>query len=201
MIDASHVLSASGAGLVYFAPRLLQIGTGDPSCAPCDRSGIPAFDRWVVGAERGAWSAASTVALLGMAAGSWIDLAGRRDRGRSLLASVEAAGWAVAVTETAKAALARKRPVLYTPEATEAAGERSSQRSLPSAHAAGAFAVATSYWLTVGDERRVAKALALGAAVGVGVLRVVARRHFPSDVVAGAALGVGTAIVVHEIRF
>ncbi|MFQ6045835.1 MAG: phosphatase PAP2 family protein [Gemmatimonadales bacterium] len=194
-------MSWSAAGAVYFAPRLFHIGTGSGSCAPCDRSSIPGFDRWIVGAERPSWSAASTVGLLGLALGSWVDLAARDDGERSLLTSLEAAGWAVALAEAAKAAFQRERPVLYTADALQAAQQEGNRRSLPSGHTAAAFAVATSYWLVAGEDRRTAKAVALGTAVGVGVLRVVARRHFPSDVVAGAALGVGTAIVVHEIRF
>jgi membrane-associated phospholipid phosphatase len=32
-------------------------------------------------------------------------------------------------------------------------------------------------------------------------MRVAAGKHFPSDVVGGAALGVTSAVVVHAIRF
>ena len=42
---------------------------------------------------------------------------------------------------------------------------------------------------------------ALATAVSIGALRVAAAKHFPSDVVAGAALGVVSAVTVRAIRF
>lgn len=66
----------------------------------------------------------------------------------------------------------------------------SNNRSFPSGHTAWAFLGATavsrelghrSPWYTIG---------AYAAATGVGVSRVVDRRHFPTDVIAGAGIGV-----------
>ena len=42
---------------------------------------------------------------------------------------------------------------------------------------------------------------AMGAAATVGALRVVAGNHFPSDVLAGAGLGMVSSIAVYKIRF
>ena len=65
--------------------------------------------------------------------------------------------------------------------------------SFPSGHATMAFAVAVllALWYP-----RWAGAF-LGLAVLVGLSRVVLGSHFPSDVVAGALLGGGVALVVH----
>lgn len=41
---------------------------------------------------------------------------------------------------------------------------------------------------------------AAAAALGTGLLRVMADRHYASDVVVGAAVGVGTALLVYDLR-
>ncbi|MDH5550864.1 MAG: phosphatase PAP2 family protein, partial [Gemmatimonadota bacterium] len=75
------------------------------------------------------------------------------------------------------------------------------QRSMPSGHAAIAFATATSYWLNNPERGLAPKLAAVAAAVGISVLRVASAKHFPSDVVVGAVVGTGVALAVHTIRF
>ena len=65
--------------------------------------------------------------------------------------------------------------------------------SFPSGHAAASFAIATS--VTLSDGRLAAPALAWATAVSVA--RVWHGVHYPSDVLAGAVLGAGSATVVH----
>jgi membrane-associated phospholipid phosphatase len=94
---------------------------------------------------------------------------------------------------------------MYTEVAPEVADVVNNQRSMPSGHTSMAFALATSYWLsrrhlTNEDKPWMRWALMAGAA-GVGGLRVAAGKHHPSDVLIGAGVGVGTAIVCHEIKF
>jgi len=75
------------------------------------------------------------------------------------------------------------------------AGDPDNQRSFPSSHTTVAFAAATAYVVVSGREHlrhRTRTALLLyGGALATGVLRVEAGQHFPTDVVAGAALGSG----------
>ena len=203
-VPVGRVLSVAGSGVVFLAPHLLNVNEGPPECAPCDRDQLPWFDRWSVVPERGTSSVASTVILFGLAAGTWWDLS-RRGEGQgfaAVAASIEATSWALGVTELGKAVFARKRPVLYTDDAVEIIGARGVRRSMPSGHTAAAFALATSYLLQMrGRDANLPAWLVTATAAGVGVLRVVAGRHFPSDAVAGAAVGVVSAVVVHEIRF
>ncbi len=199
-VPANQYVSAAAGGVLYLVPKVFDVNEGPPDCAPCDRGDVPFFDRWAIATERDAWDVASTVVTLTLAGATWWDEV-RRPKGiHRLAASLEASSWAAGITGLAKVIIGRERPVLYTRDAVEAADVSGNQRSLPSGHTALAFALATSYWLSA-EDRATPHYLALVAAATVGAMRVAAGRHFPSDVVAGAAVGVGTAVVVHEIRF
>lgn len=67
--------------------------------------------------------------------------------------------------------------------------------SFPSGHAATSFAIATS--LTMSDRRWAVPSLAWAAAVSVS--RVWHGVHYPSDVLAGAVVGAGSALVVYAL--
>jgi membrane-associated phospholipid phosphatase len=116
----------------------------------------------------------------------------------------ESASWTAASAEWIKVLARRKRPVLYTSAAASAAGDRDSQESLPSGHAALAFSAATSYMVIAHRqhlEHGVRNSIILyAAAVGVSALRVAAGRHFPSDVLASAGLGVAIGWLVPTIH-
>ncbi|MGH7645810.1 MAG: phosphatase PAP2 family protein [Gemmatimonadales bacterium] len=103
--------------------------------------------------------------------------------------------WATATTGWLKVTVGRKRPVLYTSDAPAAASDPDNQRSWPSGHTAAAFSAATAYLVLAGRQHlphRTRNAVLLYAgAVGVAALRVAAAKHFPTDVVGGAALGAG----------
>ena len=191
------------AGAAFTLPELLDWGPQTPVCVPCDPGSLPGFDRWAVGAERAVPGALSTIVLLALGTGAEVDLLRRSEGMRHGAALAEAGAWALGLSALLKAAAGRARPVLYTDGITAADVVPDDLASFPSAHTAGAFAVATSWWLsrrTLGAEPAPWWAAALGATT-VGVLRVAARRHFPSDVLAGALLGTGTAVLVHLIRF
>jgi membrane-associated phospholipid phosphatase len=75
---------------------------------------------------------------------------------------------------------------------------------MPSAHTALAFAAATSYLVLSGREHlahRMRNALLLySGAVGVSALRLAAGKHFPTDLIVGAALGSGIGWLVPTIH-
>ncbi len=71
--------------------------------------------------------------------------------------------------------------------------------SFPSGHAAGAFAVAA--FVAFEARAHVAAKVALFAvAAAIGFSRIVLGVHFPSDVLAGAMLGVVIVVAVKKIR-
>jgi len=194
----------AAAGSLIAAPRVFPINEHPPSCAPCNTSSLVWFDRWSVGRPDPTVSRVSTGVLIAGALVTWWDL-GRPGKARDaarVAASVESLSLAIGTTELLKAAIARKRPVLYTAGAAAAAADLDSQRSIPSSNTAAAFALATSYLLNRPRANRgVVRWVVLGTAATVGVLRVVAHRHFPSDVVAGAAVGVLSAWGVQLLKF
>ena len=75
-------------------------------------------------------------------------------------------------------------------------------RSFPSGDTSIAFAFATSYVLSRGKRIKPwQRILAFGAASTLALSRVAGGKHFPTDVIAGAAVGMGSAWLVHTIRF
>lgn len=73
--------------------------------------------------------------------------------------------------------------------------------SFPSQHACGAFALAMALSLGVTRHRKALVALAWTAAIGIAWSRVHLGVHFPSDVMAGAVVGISSALLVWNIAF
>ncbi len=199
--EKGQILSIGAASLLTVAARSLNLNQPPADCGPCDPATVPVFDRWAIHDEISFHAKLSDLLVVGLAAGTLVDLA-VVGSGRAMVTSVEAATWTLAVTELSKVIIGRKRPVLYTDAAAEHVSSEESLRSMPSGHTSVAFALATSYILmTRHRENNWPAYLAGAAAVTIGVLRVTGGRHFPSDVLIGAAVGTLTAGVVHEIRF
>jgi len=200
-VGSGQILSLGAAALLTLGARSWNINQPPADCGPCDPSTVPVFDRWALHDEIDLHSHISDVLILGLIAGTTVDLAAV-DGGKATAASLEAAAWTLALTELSKTIVGRKRPVLYTEDAPQYVNREESLRSMPSGHTSVAFAVATSYWLmTRGRDDRWPAYATGAAAVTISILRVTSGRHFPSDVIVGAALGMITGGVVHEIRF
>ena len=181
---------------VAVVPSAAGLPHGPPDCAPCDPATLWGIDRGVVG-HATAWAGtASDVVVLGVMGGAALAaLAGAPSEQRTGNAAVfgETIAAAYAATGWLKATVGRERPVLYTADAPAAADDPDNQRSFPSGHTAAAFGAAVSY-LVVSERQHLPHrtrntVLLFGGAVTVGALRVAAGRHFPTDVLAGAALG------------
>ncbi len=207
IIGPGDVASVAGAAILLAVPELMGINSDSVRCVPCDRSSVPFFDRWVIAPPRPAANRGSDILRASLWAVTWLDLADDGPVGHGgIVASLESALWAGSTVRLVKALAGRKRPVLYTDAGIEVAHVVSNQRSWPSGHAATAAALATSYCFT---RRKLSSDnspgwrcwLAVAGAVGVGVLRIVAARHYPSDVLTGLAAGTATAFVVHAVKF
>ncbi len=191
--DLAAIAILAGAAA---APSAAGLPHGPPDCAPCDPASLWGIDRGVLGHATAGAGAASDVLVLGVMGGAALaGIVGAPPALRNGNAAVfgETIAAAYAATSWLKVVVGRERPVLYTADAATAADDPDSQRSLPSGHTAGAFSAAVSYLVISGRQRlphRTRNAVLLfGGAAAVGTLRVAAGRHFPTDVLAGAALG------------
>ncbi len=168
------------------------------TCAPCDPSRLWAVDRGTIGPVRSAADAISTGTLGVEAALGVVFLASSR-RGQGAAPFLEdatviaqAVTITAAATEWTKVLFHRPRPYLYLAGAAPPGADDG--RSFPSSHTSVAFAAAAAY-ASVLHRRGLARshtaeiATLFGAAAITGALRVVAHKHFPTDVAAGAALG------------
>jgi len=177
------------------------------TCAPCDRSELPGIDRWTVGLRSGPARTASDVALVGVAGGALLAAVSgvepTRARG-DVVVLANAVAWTSAATEWLKVGFHRARPALYRDGAAQAAAEATNRRSFPSGHTSIAFATAVAY-TTLSQRQQLPHAtrnslLLLGGATGVGALRVLGGKHFPTDVLAGAALGSAIGWIVARLH-
>jgi len=114
---------------------------------------------------------------------------GRAAAGRGVLALVIAA---FTTNGPAKLAMRRRRPA---PSIRPALIRMPRSPSFPSGHSAAAFAFATA---AAGEMPELAPVLA-PLAVAVGYSRVHTGVHYPSDVAAGAAIGIGSAALARRL--
>jgi len=206
-VTRGDVASVGTAGVLYLLPGGLGLPHGAPSCAPCDPATVPSVDRWALRPVSATGDVASDVVLAGVAGFTAFaglhGLPARQWHG-NFAVFANAASWTAASTEWLKVLVRRKRPVLYTSSAVTAVSDPESQQSLPSLHASLAFAAATSYLVIARRQHlphRMRNTLLLYAgAVGAAALRVGAGKHFPTDVLAGAALGSGIGWLVPTIH-
>lgn len=126
------------------------------------------------------------------AAGLLAVAGGRRGRRAAAEGLAAAGAGSLVVNAAVKPLVRRRRPTLPAP-LQPALGHAPRTSSFPSSHTTTAFAFATAAGVALPPA-----ALPLAAvAAAVGWSRVRGRRHFPSDVVAGALLGATVGAAVH----
>jgi len=119
---------------------------------------------------------------------------GRRhlDWRRATVAAVLSAGLGLGVAKLLSELVDRARPFVADPQGVHLFSAHAADPGFPSDHATAAFAIATAILL----RKRRAGFVALGAAVVLSVGRVALGVHYPSDVLAGAALGAAAALAL-----
>lgn len=199
---------AVGAGGALAAlPILLHLPSGSAPCVPCDPGSLSAFDRIAVHQPDRAADRASTLLLFGVGGAAGLGSVwgqDRREAVRNAVVFTDAITWAAVADQWLKVTVHRSRPILYTAAAPAAANIRDNRESFPSGHAELAFAAATAY-AVIAHRRGLPHAtrnavLLYVAATAVGVLRVAAARHFPTDVLGGALLGSAVSWAVIRIH-
>jgi undecaprenyl-diphosphatase len=119
----------------------------------------------------------------------------RTERRTGAVVATMAAAVALLINQPLGHLIDRVRPYAAHPAQAHLLIARSHDPSFPSDHATGAFALAFGIWLY---DRTIGTALLILAAV-MGIARVYVGMHYPSDVVAGALIGVVVATVLSRL--
>jgi undecaprenyl-diphosphatase len=130
----------------------------------------------------------ATLAVIFLAAGGARHLAWRR----AAVAAVLSSGLALAIGKVISELVDRARPFVIDSGGVHLFSGHSADPGFPSDHATASFAIATAIFL----RHRRWGVVALIAAAVLSVGRVAIGVHFPSDVLAGAALGAAAALVL-----
>ena len=142
-------------------------------------------------------------AVLGIAAATFLvgELADDDVTSETGLHTLETLALTSLVTSAVKVVVGRSRPNPDSPpDEFDSFNGHDSYRSFPSGHTSRAFALATVVTLELDDQASWIPFVAYPLATWVGVTRVLDRDHWPTDVLAGAALGLLTAQIWHGIR-
>jgi hypothetical protein len=169
------------------------------TCSPCDPAALWSIDRSTIGPERSLPDEISYVTVGAEAVMGFFFLAhSRQGQGSAAFwedatVGVQAVTVAAAASEWLKVLFHRPRPFLYLPTAS-GTPSADNGRGFPSSHGTIAFAAAAAYASTLHrrgilGQHKLEVGLLFGAAAVTGALRVAAHKHFPTDAVAGAALG------------
>jgi undecaprenyl-diphosphatase len=111
---------------------------------------------------------------------------------RATVAAVLSAGFALAVGKLISELVDRARPFVADPHGVHLFSRHAADPGFPSDHATAAFAIAVAILL----RKRGWGIVALVAATVLSIGRVALGVHYPSDVLAGAALGAGAALAL-----
>lgn len=176
------------------------------ACAPsCDKSKINALDRGAAGLYDPSWSTVGDIATASTIAAPLLVIVldeGLLNGLNDDLVVAEAALLTSAMQVALSYAVARPRPRVYSTEApVEDRTDANAARSFFSGHVANTVATSVA---TLRTFQRLGKPglgwLMLGAGLAgsslVGVSRVASGAHFPSDVLVGAAVGVGAGLAI-----
>lgn len=140
----------------------------------------------------------NTTEMMSVAVPAAVVLAGLIDHNSSTLKKglylAESAAATTFVTFGMKYTFQRSRPYLVTPGLTKVSG--GSGPSFPSGHTSVAFATATS--LTLAFPKWYVAVPAYAWAASVGYSRMYLGVHYPSDVLAGAVIGAGSAWLMYK---
>jgi membrane-associated phospholipid phosphatase len=198
-----------GIGIVFAEGRLTRTQPAfcAPLCAPAD---LNALDRTTAGYWSPAWQTASDYGLYAIGVGAatllFVDegfLPGLNDA--AVVAEAGLAATAAATIMTLAAG--RPRPYLYGDKAPlSARNSADAGLSFLSSHAAIAFAIATSTFMTTRRLHPHSKApwivMAVGGAMAsfVGAARVLGGMHFITDAAGGAVVGTSLGVLIPSLH-
>ena len=142
-----------------------------------------------------ATSWAANDAKLWMAVAGVLAVAGGRRGRRAAVDGLAAVGMTSLVNVLVKRVVGRPRPRGVAAVGMRRVGRAPRTSSFPSGHTASA----TAFTVAAGSHVPVAVPAFIVAAGAVGWSRLHTGRHFPSDVIGGAMVGVTVAVAVHAV--
>jgi undecaprenyl-diphosphatase len=142
-----------------------------------------------------AYVGAAEILFLALVAGLFVLARGfqRHRARRGAVAAGLSAAVALAVAHVLSVLVDRPRPFVADPSAVHLFARHAADAGFPSDHATASFAIAVAILLRSRRWGYVTLAMAVVLSVG----RVAMGLHYPSDVIAGAALGSATAIALY----
>lgn len=145
-----------------------------------------------------AYANASEVLFLGALVLAFVFVGGHRGIAtrRAVVAAGLSAGLALAVAAVVARVVDRPRPFVGHPHAVHLFATHAADPGFPSDHATAAFAIAVALLL----RSRTWGAIALAAATVLAITRVAMGIHYPTDVLAGAALGALAALALNAAK-
>lgn len=179
-----------------------------PNCEP--PPGLLGIDQAVVGNySPPAHSLANVVVLSLVLAPLVIDAADSRLSGwvEDAFVMLQTILLTQAMTQITKSAVRRPAPLVYNPNASrEDVESADASRSFFSGHTSTSYAAATAYTVTFWKRhptspwRFVVLGVGQALALGVGLLKIEAGYHYPTDVAAGALIGGAMGIMVPMVH-
>jgi membrane-associated phospholipid phosphatase len=173
-----------------------------PQC-PCNPSQVPSFDRvalhWHSQAAEVASNITEVLALLAPLGVDLMDVGFGQALFEDMVVYGEVLSITGTATEAAKYGVQRPRPYVYASTSPSVLRSPASYTSFFSGHATVTFGALTTLAMTetLRHGPKVWPWLLMGfVGASVAVERVLAGQHFPSDVAVGAAVGIGTGVLV-----
>lgn len=191
------------ATLVWAVPQPFSDELVTRRCSPCDRLDVPAIDRFALD-RRSSLAKTSSDVSIGVvltlpllldaldvhdSGSGWIGF------GEDAVVMAQAVVLSGALNQVVKLAVQRPRPLLYGTTSAADRADPDNYLSFYSSHTSTAFSAGLSYASTFAlrhpgsPYRYVVYGGAIAAGSGVGLLRMLAGKHFPSDVIVGAVAG------------
>jgi membrane-associated phospholipid phosphatase len=206
----------SGRGRVPSPEEIAEANALPEDGGTCIERDMAPIDRAIIGNESVLAERLSNVLLSAMLAAPLAYAGGEaafsdvEDRGRRFaedaLVAYESIAAAGLVTNVVKFAAQRPRPFTYDPEVPkEVRFDGDARLSFFSGHSSLTFAAATAISYTAferhsGAEPWIAASTAYAIAGFVAYLRTLAGKHFVTDVLVGAAVGVATGLVITRVH-
>ena len=206
LVDTTLLVSASA---IWLLPIAFEDQFSYQDCYPCDRTEINSFDRLAVDRYSEASATASDylagalpLAAFGLGMMQLAEPGGAFEWLVDFVLVIESAAINGMIQRVAATAFGRPRPYMYQSDPARRQETIRDVMSFYSGHTSAAFAVATtmSYVFSKRNPKNRWRYLVwfgtMAAASTVGALRVLAGKHFPTDVIGGAAVGSAVGLLV-----